>query len=714
MGVQMAESGDDEPESPEPPAARSADQPVQSPPTEADPGFVAKADGDAPRAGTTTPADPGLVAKADGDQLRAGTPTAAGDRFAVSEYVPPPAKVSYDDRRSTPQERAERRERSRRRRRRRIAGRVMIGIGAVLLAALFWVGWRGYQAYRNLQTASAQVAQLQKQLTDITRADPAATAETVSHLQNAAGAARSAVDDPVYRAASLIPFLGPNLGAIREVAVTVDSLATDVMPSMVEVARALQPAELAPTAGAINLEPLERISPLLQNADAAVNQARQQMGSIDRTEVINPVDDAVLTLWHKLDAAAEVTGPGARIARLLPPMLGSQGARTYLVAFQNLAELRATGGILGSFALVRADHGKITILDQGASSRRLGYFDPPVAELTKNERELYSQLMAQYPQDVNFTPNFPTAAPLFAEMYRLRKGTQVDGVVAIDPVALSYTLKGAAPIDVGDGFTVTSQTIVPILLSTTYQKFDQENQSAREVAAARDEFLANATALVFSEMTSGHANAAVILDGLRKAAGERRILLYSADKAEQADIALTGLAGTLNAEPAVPSIGVFLNDGTGAKLGYYLHNDVAVTPGQCRPDGRRELQVTVTMHYNAPAKGLPAYVTGLDGTKPPYTLKTNMLVFAPVGGGVVGAQRDGVGAGIGRGEDLGRSVGTMTIALNPGESTRVTFTVVAPGGADPAGQITPGLILTPMVTAWATSVDAYNGCSPTG
>ena len=184
------------------------------------------------------------------------------------------------------------------------------------------------------------------------------------------------------------------------------------------------------------------------------------MAAIDRSAVVQPVGDAVLTLWRKLDQAADVTEPGARVARLLPPMLGADGPRTYLVAFQNPAEPRATGGIFGSFAVVRADQGKISIIDQGAASRTLGPFDPPVAELTGERPDLYGPELAQYPQDVNFTPDFPTAARLFAEMYRLRTGTTVDGVLAIDPVALSYMLEGAPPIDVGDGVSITADNLV--------------------------------------------------------------------------------------------------------------------------------------------------------------------------------------------------------------------------------------------------------------
>jgi len=628
-------------------------------------------------------------------------------RFQLSTYVPPQPKVSYREPRTiTPEGRAERAARARRKRRRRTTRAVLLGAGAVVLLGILWVMFRTYQAYSHLQNAAAAVSTLQDEVRDITKTDPTATSRTVEDLQAETDSAVSAVNDPLYRAATVIPFVGSNLDALREVSTTVDSLAQNVMPSLVQISTTLQPSELAPKAGTIDLEPLQQISPLLQNAEAAVNQAREQLAGIDRSNVIGPVGDAVDSLSSKLDAAADVTGPGARIARLVPPMLGGDKPRTYLMVFQNLAEPRATGGIFGSFALIQADHGKVSILQQGASSRTLGFFDPPVAELTENQKHLYSELMAQYPQDVNFTPDFATAAPLFAELYRLRTGTTVDGVMSIDPVALSYALKGTAPIDIGEGFTITADNVVPILLSTAYQQFDEKDQNAR------DDFLAHGTGMAFSEVMSGRGDSAVIFDGLRQAASERRILIYSTNPTEQADLAQTNLAGGLDENPGSPSIGVFLNDGTAAKLGYYLSNEVKVTQGQCRADGRRELDVAVTMHYDAPSSGLPAYVTGAIPQGQPYILKTNVLAFAPLGGGVVGATRDGHDIGIGRGQDHLREVGTATIAMNPGTSTVVTFTVLSPSGGDPSASVTPGLMLTPGVKPWEVSVEPYQPCSP--
>ncbi len=53
------------------------------------------------------------------------------------------------------------------------------------------------------------------------------------------------------------------------------------------------------------------------------------------------------------------------------------------------------------------------------------------------------------------------------------------------------------------------------------------------------------------------------------------------------------------------------------------------------------LTVEVILNYSAPSSGLPAYVTGPAQLVEPYSLQTNVSVFAPVGGGVVNAMVDG-------------------------------------------------------------------------
>jgi len=589
---------------------------------------------------------------------------------------------------------------------RQIGAWVMLVAGILILGGTAWVGWRTYQAYSHLKNASAAVSQLQDQLEDVAAIDSAATAATVAHLQSESADAHAAVDDPVYRAATVLPWLGPNLGAIREVTLTVNGLSTDVMPSLVDLAGTLRPSELAPKNGAVDLAPIEQASAALQHADAAVTASRERIAGIDQSALVAPIGDAVDSLSAKLDAASSVTGTGARAARLLPPMLGSDSPRTYLVVFQNLAEPRATGGMFGSYALIKVDQGKVTVVDAGTPIRTLGVFNPPIAELTPDQVAMYTHRPAIYPADVNLTPDFPTAAAMIAKMYTARTGTSVGGVIAIDPVALSYLLEGTGPVDVGAGVVLTPDTVVPVLLSTAYRTFDDGTGNA-----SRDAFLARAAGAAFGAVMSGDGDAGKIMNGLERAAGERRLLVWSTDQAEQADLAATELAGQLSTGTAAPSIGVFLNDGRADKLGYYLDNQVEVSAGNCHSDGTREIQVRVTLSNAAPPEGLPSYVTGIDSPGDPYLLQTNVSLFVPVSGSLLSVTKDGQVQGIARGQEGARVVGSVGVKLEPGQSTEMVFRLAIPESADENVDITPTLALTPGVTPWRTSIEHLERCS---
>jgi len=64
-------------------------------------------------------------------------------------------------------------------------------------------------------------------------------------------------------------------------------------------------------------------------------------------------------------------------------------------------------------------------------------------------------------------------------------------------------------------------------------------------------------------------------------------------------------------------IGVYLNDGTAAKVGYYLRTDVIATSTQCRPDGSQEVTVRVTLTSTAPANAAGPAALHLLGERHP-------------------------------------------------------------------------------------------------
>ena len=111
----------------------------------------------------------------------------------------------------------------------------------------------------------------------------------------------------------------------------------------------------------------------------------------------------------------------------------------------------------------------------------MGRFDTPVADLTPDELKLYDVNIATIPMDVNFTPDYPLAASLFSTMYQDRiDPAPLDGVIAVDPVALADVLKGFAPVTV-QGQQLDSDTVVKLLLSDAYTLFPNDwDQSQRD------------------------------------------------------------------------------------------------------------------------------------------------------------------------------------------------------------------------------------------
>ena len=97
---------------------------------------------------------------------------------------------------------------------------------------------------------------------------------------------------------------------------------------------------------------------------------------------------------------------------MLPDMLGADGPRNYFMVFQNNAEIRATGGIGGAWALLHVDDGRLELRQQGSTTD----FPPrrsSVTDLTDAEMSLIGPKMGTYFQNAGSIPDFPRAAEIF-------------------------------------------------------------------------------------------------------------------------------------------------------------------------------------------------------------------------------------------------------------------------------------------------------------
>ncbi|GAB1643009.1 DUF4012 domain-containing protein [Krasilnikovia sp. MM14-A1259] len=576
------------------------------------------------------------------------------------------------------------------------------GLVLALILSLGWVGVDGWRAKGHLENAAGLFSQLQQQ---VQRGDLVAARGTLSALQSETRAARENTGGFGWTLIGKLPAVGDDLSAVRTVAYVLDDLAGNGLPALLDVAAGLDPQRLAPRNGRIDLTALNAAAPRIARGLMVIRRAQTGVAGIDTAHLAAPLASAITELRSGLDHAERIVATADRAARLLPPMLGANGPRTYLVLFQNNAEVRATGGMPGAYLVIHADAGAVTIADQGTAGD-LHSFPVPVQNLSVDMEALYTTRPAVYPADVNLTPDFPTAAVLARSMYAKHTGVTVDGVVATDPIALSYLLRVTGPVRLPKGGSLTADNAVRTLLSEAYAKYpDPSVQDAFFAGAARD---------TFNALIRGQGNPKGIITELARAAGERRLLMWSADATEEAALAGTVVQGRLpDDDSAAPTVGVFLNDGSGGKLSYYLTQAADLGDGSCTEDGDHQLHLKLTLGSTAPAAGLPAYVTGLALSGDPYTVRTNAMVFSPVGGGIVGVTLDGKEVEFGSGVERERGVAVFTVDLRPGSSQTFDITIQAGDQTRANAAFTPRLWTTPGVRPWKTTVTAGTPCAGT-
>ena len=139
--------------------------------------------------------------------------------------------------------------------------------------------------------------------------------------------------------------------------------------------------------------------------------------------------------------------------------MGVDGPRTYFMGFQTNAEVRGTGGLLGGYGILRFDNGVPTVDALAPNTDLTGAVAPVDLGPEYDQQYGFQNPFFDY-RNSNISPHFPYAAQIWQGMWLEQTGMQVDGVIAIDPVALSYILGAVGPVTMPDG------EIVPELLSS--------------------------------------------------------------------------------------------------------------------------------------------------------------------------------------------------------------------------------------------------------
>ena len=557
-----------------------------------------------------------------------------------------------------------------------------------MLVAAFatWLTVRVVQVRSDLEAARTQLAGMRIDDAVDAQADSAALDALRHKLFTAAvetASARVRTSDPLWHVAERLPWIGDDLAAVRVLSLSGDATVSQVAVPLSAVAAAIDPTALRRGDGSLDLSGLAASRDELADAETAALATQKDLQGLDRASLTRPVRSAVNEVSTLVDRLVPVTQAAARTARLAPALLGSDGPRRYLLAFQNPAEARGTGGIVGFYAVIEADDGRVRLTATGANDD-LAVLDAPPVDLGGEYANLYGSL-SRDSDNANLSPHFPYAAQNLLGLWAAQTGQRLDGVVAMDPVALSRMLRVLGPVELADGETVTARSVVPLTLSEVYNRFDDQGQ--------RRAFLASLVSALFERFSGPGTDPVELVRALQEPVAEHRVLVYSAHEQEQLDLARTGLAGALPA--ADGSVRGVVVDNAGAnKLDYYLGRTVRYEIG-CTSAGRTQTTLHVQLHNGAPPTGLPRYVTSHAPAlaSSPSTNRLIVSVFVPAPTGLQGVTVDGATTSVTTGAQLGYDVFSTTVDVRAGQTVTLVWSLDEPAVPDDARLFAQPLVL---------------------
>jgi len=330
--------------------------------------------------------------------------------------------------------------------------------------------------------------------------------------------------------------------------------------------------------------------------------------------------------------------------RHFPELAGFDRPKRYMISFQNSAEARGTGGILGAYAIIEIHRGKLTVV-RASSNVGLQHLSTLPVKHSDEYFELYGNNPGIW-QNANLSPHLPYGALNYLELWRLQTTEELDGFIATDPIALSYFLNAVGTVTLPDGFQITSENVVEETLKTAYKRYETDNM-------ARKEFLVTIMKSTFDQLLVGKFTFSKMPKALSKSIEDNRFLLFVTNKETQIENERTRLAGSLK-EEVNNEYRVVIQNTDASKLDYYLDREVDIETLTCSPNPTT--QVTVYLKNRVVnAQDLPPYVlTRADKGKPKELVtgqhRFKVFIYGPykseliggsLGSGLVGNARNG-------------------------------------------------------------------------
>ncbi len=215
---------------------------------------------------------------------------------------------------------------------------------------------------------------------------------------------------------------------------------------------------------------IPELSQPLFNASHALKDAQKNLASLGKIPEL--AAESPLASAFNVNDKIGALNAGSAWAEFFLRVAGFYEPRYYLVLFENNAEIRATGGFIGSYALLKVNEGNVEV------KKAEGVFNLSGQQsLLLTPPEAIQKISINWGfHDGNWFFDFPTSANFLSWLYENNGGPTINGVISITPQVLTRILALTGPIEVKEyaGLTLTKDNVIDVL-----QQEVEENYKTR-------------------------------------------------------------------------------------------------------------------------------------------------------------------------------------------------------------------------------------------
>lgn len=409
-------------------------------------------------------------------------------------------------------------------------------------------------ALANYADALQDTAELANQ--DLTKVSSTQLATLATNLD-------SAGTNPALNIVELLPEIGPEIAYLR-------SFSTIVVDILQPASIALEKSkDLLPESDgskpdqpgfAINFEVYRQITKVLAPAYNAIGSLQTSLANRPEFKHL-PVQDQLSTLTATLEENRFVIDELMRYLRIGRVVLDKPDQR-WFIATQNLAEARATGGMIGSYVILRAKNNTITIEEVGTDSD-LNAMQSLKDDWVPDEiRFLYDYVNWKDWRDINSWPETEPVAKAIKQGWDDGTGRPIDGVLFMGQGITGQLVALAGGVTV-DGQQLTGDntpSFFAIDIYLQYQDVDEKNAIVEAFSG-----------ILFDKLSTGPLQPADFIANIKAQPTGDKLFGWAADPELQASYGKEVLQSFALSDLKPNEIYFTSNNAGGNKLDAYLH-----------------------------------------------------------------------------------------------------------------------------------------------